>query len=385
DAGVAHDRVLHVIGIDVEPGDQNHVLLAVDQLEEAVLVDHTDVAGLQPAVRGQHFRGVLGTLPVAEHDLWAADPQLTGLAGGQLVAVVINDLHLGVYYRLTDEAFLIGRVRGGGDHHRRGLGHAEAFTDHSTGALEPALGDSHVQRRAAGVDPFQVTEIQAVEFGVRHQRHEQGVDAGQQGDPMPLHVGNHAVQVAGIGDQHAVEAGKDRGQAVRGKGEDMVQRQRRHPRFVAVLDFTRLDDADRLQDVAQQVAVGEHRALGDAGGAAGVLQYGDIIQTTLGFDLREGSTDGQGLHETAHVGGVALLLGVAPVIHAGDDQMLDLRVRLDVTDRRNQLVKYHHGTGTGVAELVAGLGSGVLGIGIVDDQSGLERTEDGDHVLQQVG
>ena len=49
-AGQAGHHVLDLVGIDVEAADQDHVLLAVDDLEVAALVHHADVAGLEVAV-----------------------------------------------------------------------------------------------------------------------------------------------------------------------------------------------------------------------------------------------------------------------------------------------------------------------------------------------
>ncbi len=50
-AGVAGDHFLDLVRIDVEAGDQDHVLLAVDDLGVAVRVHHADVAGAEIAVR----------------------------------------------------------------------------------------------------------------------------------------------------------------------------------------------------------------------------------------------------------------------------------------------------------------------------------------------
>ena len=50
DVGMAEDRVLDLGRVDVEPADDEHVLLAVGDLQVAALVHHADVAGVQPAV-----------------------------------------------------------------------------------------------------------------------------------------------------------------------------------------------------------------------------------------------------------------------------------------------------------------------------------------------
>ena len=50
DVGMLEDRVLDLGRVHVEPADDEHVLLAVGDLEVAALVHHADVAGVQPAV-----------------------------------------------------------------------------------------------------------------------------------------------------------------------------------------------------------------------------------------------------------------------------------------------------------------------------------------------
>ena len=64
-AGMRGDDFLDFVRIDVEAGDQDHVLLAVDQEDEALLVDIADVAGAQEAVGMEDRGGFFRPLPVA--------------------------------------------------------------------------------------------------------------------------------------------------------------------------------------------------------------------------------------------------------------------------------------------------------------------------------
>ena len=64
DAGRAGERVLDLDAVHVLAAAVDHVLLAVDDLDEAVVVDPRQVAGVQPAV-DERLRGLLGLVPVA--------------------------------------------------------------------------------------------------------------------------------------------------------------------------------------------------------------------------------------------------------------------------------------------------------------------------------
>ena len=64
DLRVTEQHLLDLGRVHVEPGHQDHVLHAVDDVEVAVLVHHRDVAGVQPAV-ADHLGRRLGPVPVA--------------------------------------------------------------------------------------------------------------------------------------------------------------------------------------------------------------------------------------------------------------------------------------------------------------------------------
>src|SRR5204862_63633 len=71
------ERVLEILRRDVlAAGRDDQVLLAIGDLEEAVLVELADVAGAEPAILGERGRGRLGILEVALEDRVAADDDL---------------------------------------------------------------------------------------------------------------------------------------------------------------------------------------------------------------------------------------------------------------------------------------------------------------------
>jgi hypothetical protein len=89
-ARVAGDHALDLVRVHVEARDQDHVLLAVDDLGEAVLVHDADVAGAEEAVGRHHLGGLVIALPVAGHHLRAADRDLAGGTQRQVLAVVVR-------------------------------------------------------------------------------------------------------------------------------------------------------------------------------------------------------------------------------------------------------------------------------------------------------
>ena len=90
---VAPDHPLDLDGEDVEPARDDHVLLAVHDVDEAVVVLVADVAGVVPAM-GADRRAALRVVEIAEGDEGAAHHDLAPFAGGQQIAVVVHHLDL---------------------------------------------------------------------------------------------------------------------------------------------------------------------------------------------------------------------------------------------------------------------------------------------------
>src|SRR3546814_10571533 len=83
------------------------------------------------------------------------------------------------------------------------------------------------------------------------------------------------------------------------------------------------DPRRRLLHVRHQVAVGEHRALGHAGGAAGVLQEGDVVVADRDFGQLLALSEGKGVVEPDRVGDVVVRHHLLHVLeHEVDDRTL---------------------------------------------------------------
>src|SRR5262244_954428 len=90
DSGLSHRRVhvqdlFNLARIDVEPRDQDHVLLPLDDVEVPILVHPRDVARVKPGpapvmVLPERPRRFLRLLPVTAHYLGTSDDQLARLA-----------------------------------------------------------------------------------------------------------------------------------------------------------------------------------------------------------------------------------------------------------------------------------------------------------------
>src|SRR5690606_33193274 len=89
---------------------QDHVLLAVDDLDEAALVHEAHVAGLEEAVPGERLGRLVRPLPVAGHYLRPADADFADLADRHVLAVVVADRDFRRGDRQADRAGELART-----------------------------------------------------------------------------------------------------------------------------------------------------------------------------------------------------------------------------------------------------------------------------------
>ena len=67
-SGWFDEPLLDLDAVDVLAAADDHVLLAVGDEEEALVVEVADVAGVEPAVGVDRLGGGLGLVPVAGHE-----------------------------------------------------------------------------------------------------------------------------------------------------------------------------------------------------------------------------------------------------------------------------------------------------------------------------
>src|ERR1700730_10937802 len=97
---VGAQRLFDFPGVDVLPARDDHVLLAVDHIDELAAVDETEVLGMDPSIT-KDFRGQLRLVPIAAHDCRRAEQDFADLPGVARRAVFANDLDLVPKQRLT--------------------------------------------------------------------------------------------------------------------------------------------------------------------------------------------------------------------------------------------------------------------------------------------
>src|ERR1035437_5734072 len=170
DGGLGHlgmhvDDLLDLARVDVEAAADDQLLLAIDDEEEAFVVDVADVTAVEPAVLDR-LGGGLRLVPVAVHDVVALDHDLAALALRDLLVVLVEDLDVDSPDRLADGADLLAGlqlVEGGGG---AGLGEAVALQDLGPGGLLPGLDDLARDGGATGHSQPQAAEIVRAAPGV---------------------------------------------------------------------------------------------------------------------------------------------------------------------------------------------------------------------------
>ena len=165
----------------------------------------------------------------------------------------------------------------------------------------------------------------------------------------------------------------------------MVERQRGDDDLPAVLDHV-FDPARGLLHVGDHVAVGQHRALGDAGGAAGVLQKGEIFVRAGNRLVRLARAPAQRLLEGHALRQVERRHHFLDVLdHQVDDnrfreaqQIADLgrnhvphRGFADhLLERATKVFHHDNGLGARVRQLMLQFAGRVQGVGVDDGKSG---------------
>ncbi|MNH40695.1 hypothetical protein D3C79_1020510 [compost metagenome] len=96
-------RVFHLLGVDVEAPCDDHVLLAVDDVEAPGVVLHGNVAGMQPAP-GQRLLGQRRLAPVFAHHRRAAHADFARLARAHRRVLAVDEAHLAARHRMAASA-----------------------------------------------------------------------------------------------------------------------------------------------------------------------------------------------------------------------------------------------------------------------------------------
>ena len=227
---MAGDHAFEFVRVDVKARHQDHVLLAVDNFHGAIQRHDADVARAEEAVRRHDLVGFFLLVPVAQHDLRAADRNLAGLPWRQIRAGVVDDGDIGRRHRQADGAgkfVAVGAVAGG---HRRRFGQPVPFDDGHARQLAPLVGDRLLHRHPAAIAHAQAGKIEVGKTGVVHQRVVERIDRREHVDAVLAQFLHEARDVARVDDQDVQRAHAHAPHGARGQREDVIQRQRAHDR-----------------------------------------------------------------------------------------------------------------------------------------------------------
>ncbi|MHC2635408.1 hypothetical protein ACVME5_008093 [Bradyrhizobium liaoningense] len=195
---------------------------------------------------------------------------------------------------------------------------------------------------------------------------------------------------------------RNREQVAGRQREDVIERQRAHDHELVDMrrrGERRLEPGVVLQDVGDDVAMEQRRALGDTGGAAGILQERDVARRDFRLVERHAAAGRErvveGHRPRQRPGRYHLLdpaddeidddpLEAEQVAHAGDDDVLHLRLRDHLLDRVGKVLQHDDGFGAGILELVLELARGVKRVDVHDRVSGAQHGGGRDGVLQYV-
>ena len=150
DLGVRGQDVLDLGAVDVLAAGDDHVLLAVDDVEVAVLVLAHQVAGVEPAARGTPPRSPRACSSTPSSPSGCGRRSRRPRPCGDVVHLLVDDPDLDVEHRRTDRADLADRVlaaQAGGD--RAALGLPERRTTSACGKASIIVRSSVVEAGAA--------------------------------------------------------------------------------------------------------------------------------------------------------------------------------------------------------------------------------------------
>ena len=197
---------------------------------------------------------------------------------GDLVVVLVDDLHLDPFDRGADRARLAlhAGVVGAGD--RRGLREAVALEHDRAEGLFEAAQDLDRHRGAAGDAVAQRGGVEALALGVVEQRPVHRRHAVEVGDAVALH---RLQRLAGVEFRHQGEAGADLQRGVHATVWPKEWKSGRAPRTTSPASISQVVRRGDV-GVAGEVEVGQLGALRLAGRARGVEDHRGVVLGGLG-------------------------------------------------------------------------------------------------------
>ena len=280
---MAVDDIFNLTGIDIVAGGDDHPLDALTEIHEAVLIHVTQITGVQPdaavIMPAQGGGGFLGVVHIAHHDGGAGHADLAfGVGIHFLGGAGSHDLVINVGEGDTDGAgtgVILGGQAGGGDT----FGGAVALSN-LLGAAMLLQEGIHLlfqllgQTVAAGENALQEAQILPLQILGPQQRFKKGGDTGDdvgllldEGFGVGFDAELRNQDAGGTADESGVDADAQTEAVEYGHNGEHF-----HPRHAA-----EAGGGDGLQTQSVEIQVGEHNALGGAGGAAGIEDGAALI------------------------------------------------------------------------------------------------------------
>ena len=273
------EHVLDLGRVHVLAAADDHVLLAVHEREESLVVETPEIAGLEPAVRGERVGRRVGPPPVTREDVRAVELDLADLIGPGRPAVLVDDAHLDMQERLARGGELAPPVV---DRHeraaRRRLGEAISLQE-AEAARRDRLHHCHRMRRAAGDAVGDRREVRAVEVRPLEQLEPDRRHAEDHADAEARH---QAQQHVGIELAHDRDATADiqRRDEVQPDASGVKEGEEADGRVVGSEACGRPD----VLDIPEDVRVREHRPFGMPGGPGRVQDEMRVVEPRLCVD-----------------------------------------------------------------------------------------------------
>ena len=269
--GLGIQDQLDLLRVDVVATGNDQVLVAPDDMDIAVCVDHPEITGDEEAVLPQFGSGLLRHLPIPLEDVRAAHLDLANRFGRQRVARRgVRNLQFHARERETDRpgaAFAFIRV--GGIH--VGFGHAVSLQDPVTGPFLELPVRFGKQRRASGNEqPHALCEVRRKTLVLK----QSGVEGRHTHHRRCLgHQIDHGVEIEFRQEQD----GTTSSQRHVGCNEKPVSVEDRQGMQQHIL----VGEAPELRQgggIRQQVRLRQHCPLRPPGGAGGVKESGQIVR-----------------------------------------------------------------------------------------------------------
>ena len=390
------EHLVNLLGIDVVPAGHDQVLLPVHDRQVAVLIEESDIAGIEPPVP-ENLGRLLGLLVIARHDLRPLDADLPRLARRQFLFArfQVDDLQVRVRQRDAHGPGLgLALPRG-----RHGKGHvfrqAINVVDSLPRQVHELLHGVRRQRCGAGEKSLDERQIHGAKILPAEEPHEDGGHAGKKGRPACLqHLDDESRFGAGDHDARpAVQEGEILADGIAGGVKDGVDP---HQGLRGVPEVG--EPGAELLDDRGDVGMGQHGPLAYPRGAPGIEEGRQVLPAGAAGHGSVRLTRHE-IHKQKHPGfrrdlavhflfheGVELLFGEREaVVDVAGDNGLDLRLHPQLQGPGQQEIQTDQPAGIGIVELVGQLAFLVEGIVHHRDGAQMVGGKVGDDELREVG